>query len=173
MEDAQTKLLLLPASGNAAATAAAAGLAIPVSTVELKEDGKTLLVADAAGADKIRLAAPAAAAAAGEGGAAAPAPTPDDVALFLHTSGTTSKPKGVPLTHVSAWGVGAPAASSRQGRGPPAARAACRAGSVQAARPPTPANPSPRLPLPPNPTQTNLPRATSRHRSTTSWGPTR
>lgn len=24
---------------------------------------------------------------------------PDDVALFLHTSGTTSKPKGVPLTH--------------------------------------------------------------------------
>ena len=23
----------------------------------------------------------------------------DDVALFLHTSGTTSKPKGVPLTH--------------------------------------------------------------------------
>jgi acyl-CoA synthetase (AMP-forming)/AMP-acid ligase II len=26
-------------------------------------------------------------------------PNPDDVALFLHTSGTTSKPKGVPLTH--------------------------------------------------------------------------
>src|SRR4051812_38312276 len=27
------------------------------------------------------------------------APTPNDVALFLHTSGTTSRPKGVPLTH--------------------------------------------------------------------------
>jgi acyl-CoA synthetase (AMP-forming)/AMP-acid ligase II len=27
------------------------------------------------------------------------APTPADVALFLHTSGTTSRPKGVPLTH--------------------------------------------------------------------------
>ncbi|MBI2807557.1 MAG: AMP-binding protein [Planctomycetes bacterium] len=27
------------------------------------------------------------------------APTPTDVALFLHTSGTTSRPKGVPLTH--------------------------------------------------------------------------
>lgn len=27
------------------------------------------------------------------------APEGDDVALFLHTSGTTSKPKGVPLTH--------------------------------------------------------------------------
>jgi acyl-CoA synthetase (AMP-forming)/AMP-acid ligase II len=26
-------------------------------------------------------------------------PRPDDVALFLHTSGTTSRPKGVPLTH--------------------------------------------------------------------------
>src|SRR6267142_7202340 len=26
-------------------------------------------------------------------------PTPDDIALFLHTSGTTSRPKGVPLSH--------------------------------------------------------------------------
>ncbi len=26
-------------------------------------------------------------------------PHPDDTALFLHTSGTTSRPKGVPLTH--------------------------------------------------------------------------
>ncbi|GAM28696.1 hypothetical protein SAMD00019534_118720 [Acytostelium subglobosum LB1] len=26
-------------------------------------------------------------------------PQPEDVAIFLHTSGTTSKPKGVPLTH--------------------------------------------------------------------------
>ena len=26
-------------------------------------------------------------------------PTPDDTALFLHTSGTTSRPKGVPLSH--------------------------------------------------------------------------
>jgi acyl-CoA synthetase (AMP-forming)/AMP-acid ligase II len=26
-------------------------------------------------------------------------PTPSDIALFLHTSGTTSRPKGVPLTH--------------------------------------------------------------------------
>jgi len=28
-------------------------------------------------------------------------PQPDDVALFLHTSGTTSHPKGVPLTHAN------------------------------------------------------------------------
>lgn len=29
----------------------------------------------------------------------APPPAPDDIALFLHTSGTTSRPKAVPLTH--------------------------------------------------------------------------
>jgi acyl-CoA synthetase (AMP-forming)/AMP-acid ligase II len=28
-------------------------------------------------------------------------PRPDDTALFLHTSGTTSRPKGVPLTHAN------------------------------------------------------------------------
>ena len=33
--------------------------------------------------------------------ATADAPRPDDVALFLHTSGTTSRPKGVPLTHAN------------------------------------------------------------------------
>jgi hypothetical protein len=102
MEDAETKLLILPAAGNAAASAAAAGLSIPVATVELKPDGATLLVADAEGsAPGLRLAGAAAAAAAGGGAAAAPVPLPSDVALFLHTSGTTSKPKGVPLTHVS------------------------------------------------------------------------
>jgi acyl-CoA synthetase (AMP-forming)/AMP-acid ligase II len=34
-------------------------------------------------------------------GKSAEPPLPDDVALFLHTSGTTSKPKGVPLTHAN------------------------------------------------------------------------
>ncbi len=32
-------------------------------------------------------------------GRGAPAPAPDDVALVLHTSGTTSRPKRVPLSH--------------------------------------------------------------------------
>jgi acyl-CoA synthetase (AMP-forming)/AMP-acid ligase II len=35
------------------------------------------------------------------GGPLPDAPRPDDVALFLHTSGTTSRPKGVPLTHAN------------------------------------------------------------------------
>src|SRR5262249_48078429 len=35
------------------------------------------------------------------GGKAASVPRPDDIALFLHTSGTTSRPKGVPLTHAN------------------------------------------------------------------------
>ena len=29
------------------------------------------------------------------------APTDSDIALFLHTSGTTSRPKGVPLRHLN------------------------------------------------------------------------
>ncbi|MGO9062196.1 MAG: acyl--CoA ligase [Candidatus Binataceae bacterium] len=37
-------------------------------------------------------------------GAGAEPPYPDDVALFLHTSGTTSRPKGVPLTHANVLG---------------------------------------------------------------------
>jgi acyl-CoA synthetase (AMP-forming)/AMP-acid ligase II len=37
----------------------------------------------------------------GGGLAACPVPLPDDTALFLHTSGTTSRPKGVPLTHAN------------------------------------------------------------------------
>jgi len=37
-------------------------------------------------------------------GAGAEPPDPDDVALFLHTSGTTSRPKGVPLTHANVLG---------------------------------------------------------------------
>lgn len=102
MEDAQSKLLLLPASGNAAASAAAASLSIPVATAALSppSDGPpALLVADAAAGGPVALSSAAAEAAAADGAAAPPAPEPSDVALFLHTSGTTSKPKGVPLTH--------------------------------------------------------------------------
>lgn len=49
------------------------------------------LTTDAAGQVRLAVAA--------RGRASNDQPRPADVALFLHTSGTTSKPKGVPLTH--------------------------------------------------------------------------
>ncbi|KAI8470710.1 MAG: hypothetical protein J3K34DRAFT_377006 [Monoraphidium minutum] len=93
MEDAKSRLLILPPSGNAAAEAAAAALGVPVATAALAPGAN--------GGGGLLLAVPAAEAAAADGGAAPPAPLPSDVALFLHTSGTTSKPKGVPLTHAN------------------------------------------------------------------------
>jgi acyl-CoA synthetase (AMP-forming)/AMP-acid ligase II len=84
LEDIRPKLLLLKPSGVPAARAAAAALGVPVLDVWFE-------------ADRVQ---------AGSGSAAAPnGTTPpaldDDVALFLHTSGTTSRPKGVPLTHAN------------------------------------------------------------------------
>jgi acyl-CoA synthetase (AMP-forming)/AMP-acid ligase II len=52
-----------------------------------------MLSTDAGG--RVQIAIPA------RGGTSYRLPGPDDVALFLHTSGTTSKPKGVPLTHAN------------------------------------------------------------------------
>ncbi len=102
MEDAGTRLLLLPAGGNANAAAAAASLKIAVATIALDPKTLVLAVADAAaGASTQPLTSAAAAAAAGDAAAPTPEPLPSDVALFLHTSGTTSKPKGVPLTHAN------------------------------------------------------------------------
>jgi acyl-CoA synthetase (AMP-forming)/AMP-acid ligase II len=71
LEDLEPSLLLVPAEGVAAARAAAAGLGVETAT-------------------------------AGElapGAAGVAEPSPDDVALLLHTSGTTSRPKQVPLLH--------------------------------------------------------------------------
>ena len=85
MEDAEAQLAILPL-GDHAGREAADGLGIPTLDASLDTDGKTRLSrggktltrrVDVAG------------------------PSPDDVALFLHTSGTTSRPKGVPLTHTN------------------------------------------------------------------------
>ncbi|MCH8194907.1 MAG: AMP-binding protein, partial [Chloroflexi bacterium] len=84
MEDAGAKVVLLPPSESPAAAAAEA-LEVDAlvaswseSGVELRRDGKRL--ADAT--------APA-------------SPSSEATALFLHTSGTTSRPKGVPLSHAN------------------------------------------------------------------------
>jgi acyl-CoA synthetase (AMP-forming)/AMP-acid ligase II len=92
LTDIAPRLFLIPASRPAAATAAAAGTGTAVLGVQAGADGPPRLLAD--------------------GSAASGEPSsgqcslercsferggPDDVAVILHTSGTTSRPKQVPL----------------------------------------------------------------------------
>ncbi len=82
MEDANSQLALVP-PGEHAGRDAAEALGIPVLDASL--NGAELVLSGGDGElTASREIAP---------------PAPDDVALFLHTSGTTSRPKGVPLTH--------------------------------------------------------------------------
>ncbi len=83
MEDAEAQLAILP-EGEHAGREAAAQLGIPTMEASPDDAGRTVL---SRGGDVLTARRD------------APAPSPDDVALFLHTSGTTSRPKGVPLTH--------------------------------------------------------------------------
>ncbi len=84
MEDADAALAVLPPGGHAARDAAAQ---LRIATVDAAWDGlHVTLSRDGAALDRATDPAP---------------PSPGDVALFLHTSGTTSRPKGVPLTHAN------------------------------------------------------------------------
>ncbi len=87
LSDLNARALLLAPGADSPARAAAAGLGVRVLEILALEDG-------AAGEFAIRGAAPA------PGGPAAP-PEGGDCALVLHTSGTTSRPKLVPLTHAN------------------------------------------------------------------------
>jgi acyl-CoA synthetase (AMP-forming)/AMP-acid ligase II len=78
LEDIAPVLLLVPPGAGEAARAAAGGLNIRVAEVTVGADGR-VSATDRSFAGEVEL------------------PRPDDVALFLHTSGTTSRPKGVPL----------------------------------------------------------------------------
>jgi len=88
LDDLHAKALIVPAGGATPARAAADSLGIPV--IELLSGqgpaGHFVLRADVSGQD-------------------APARTgmaeADDIALILHTSGTTARPKIVPLTHAN------------------------------------------------------------------------
>jgi len=82
MEDATSQLVILPPGPHEARTAAAQ-LGIPVMEASL-DGARVRLVKDGLPLTRQKDPAP---------------PSPDDVALFLHTSGTTSRPKGVPLRH--------------------------------------------------------------------------
>ena len=83
MEDAEAQLAILP-DGEHSAREAAGQLGVPTIEASLDDAGRLLL---SRGGDLLTARRD------------APSPSPDDVALFLHTSGTTSRPKGVPLTH--------------------------------------------------------------------------
>lgn len=91
MEDAGSKLLVTGAEGNASAQGAGVvpSVSVTVSFHEEEDDGSLCVKKD--GVDL----------SAGEDIFAKDQPRGDDVALFLHTSGTTSRPKGVPLTHAN------------------------------------------------------------------------
>mmetsp|Transcript_79562 Transcript_79562/g.170571 ORF Transcript_79562/g.170571 Transcript_79562/m.170571 type:complete len:520 (-) Transcript_79562:63-1622(-) len=87
LQDTSAKIILLPPEGIPEAEKAALKLNVPMFAVAC-EGEETHLGALATGpapvpASVLQL----------------PKPGAEDVALFLHTSGTTSKPKGVPLLH--------------------------------------------------------------------------
>ncbi|MSQ07958.1 MAG: AMP-dependent synthetase [Dehalococcoidia bacterium] len=85
MEDAAAQFAIVP-PGPHAGRDAATQLGIPVIEASLDGAGRTVLARNGAALTAHRDPAP---------------PSPDDVALFLHTSGTTSRPKGVPLRHAN------------------------------------------------------------------------
>src|SRR5215469_17242194 len=82
LTDIAPRLMLIPASGATAATAAAAATATMLLGVKPAEDGPPELLADGQASNLQRPFEPG---------------SPDDVAVVLHTSGTTSRPKQVPL----------------------------------------------------------------------------
>jgi oxalate---CoA ligase len=82
LTDIAPRLMLIPASGATAASAAAAATHTTLLAVRTSEDGPPELLADGQPATPQRSFE--------QGG-------PEDVAVVLHTSGTTSRPKQVPL----------------------------------------------------------------------------
>jgi oxalate---CoA ligase len=89
LEDLKAKALIVEARSESPALRAAAKLGVALIT---------LIPEPQAGAGAFRLAGSASSVATRPGPA-----KPDDVALILHTSGTTSRPKIVPLTHANIW----------------------------------------------------------------------
>ncbi len=82
LTDIAPRLMLIPASGATAAAAAASAAGTTLLGVQAGDDGPPALLTDEGPAAPLRSFEP--------GG-------PDDVAVVLHTSGTTSRPKQVPL----------------------------------------------------------------------------
>ena len=88
MEDAGSRVAILP-NGPHPAREAAANLGINTIEADLSTSNGDLRVTLSSRGVELTSTAD------------ARAPASDDVALFLHTSGTTSRPKGVPLRHLN------------------------------------------------------------------------
>ncbi len=84
LEDIEAKALIVPPSGGEQARAVAPAGTLLIET-SLSPPGRVRFeIAGSSASPRVQT-----------------DPTPNDVALFLHTSGTTSRPKGVPLSHTN------------------------------------------------------------------------
>ncbi|MEC9366536.1 MAG: acyl--CoA ligase [Chloroflexota bacterium] len=83
MEDTESQLVIISPDADVARTAATE-LNIPIAIANLDKNGELSISKSGSILTKR---------------SSVVAPSEDDIALFLHTSGTTSRPKGVPLTH--------------------------------------------------------------------------
>ena len=83
MEDTESQLVIISPDADVARTAAT-DLNIPIAIANLDKNGELSISKSGSILTKR---------------SSVVAPSEDDIALFLHTSGTTSRPKGVPLTH--------------------------------------------------------------------------
>lgn len=89
LSDSESKLLLIPKEGNQSAQVAASKLNIPHVTATLSDvDEEVVLSTSNSESDSLP-------------DISKLVNDPNDVSLFLHTSGTTSRPKGVPLTQLN------------------------------------------------------------------------
>ncbi|PRW45703.1 2-hydroxyacyl- lyase isoform A [Chlorella sorokiniana] len=94
MDDAKSKLLVVGRDGNAAAEAAGKAPCLTLSVHVSAAGGEPRLeIGSKTQGWEAKLAG------AETGGALQDPPQAGDEALFLHTSGTTARPKGVPLSH--------------------------------------------------------------------------
>ncbi|KAL5814138.1 hypothetical protein ACOSQ4_024779 [Xanthoceras sorbifolium] len=91
LSDSESKLLITPGESMQSAQAAASKLRIPHFTATLADSNSKITLSSSSTESKPN----------NNDSVAQFANNSSDVALFLHTSGTTSRPKGVPLTQLN------------------------------------------------------------------------
>eukprot|EP00798_Chlamydomonas_sp_ICE-L_P003821 gene3821-13893_t len=97
LEDTSSKMLLVPNEGNKAAEEAAKKQNVPVAKFMVKFNGSTPVPTFVPQTPGLTFPPPTY----GLAPQLKELPKPSDLALFFHTSGTTGKPKAVPLNHAN------------------------------------------------------------------------